>query len=139
MTRFNTLDKRLVGSATGWGSVGTKILLDQALLSPTVHAFFFPYMAVAEGAAVPQVCIDTTDLGGTIEQGVERFQNNFVQLMSTSYCFWPFVHTITFKYVPLHHRCAACADQTDTVQGRVRQLLCHDVDGNPVTLKHSSP
>eukprot|EP00419_Tripos_fusus_P011456 CAMPEP_0172660454 /NCGR_PEP_ID=MMETSP1074-20121228/4075_1 /TAXON_ID=2916 /ORGANISM="Ceratium fusus, Strain PA161109" /LENGTH=162 /DNA_ID=CAMNT_0013476073 /DNA_START=157 /DNA_END=642 /DNA_ORIENTATION=+ len=87
---FNLLERSVPGSAPAL--VAKKIFLDQVFASPFLHVFFLPYMALAEGH--------------TMEEAVGRTRENFVKLLQANYCYWPFVHCITFSVIPLRHRVA---------------------------------
>lgn len=87
---FNILERTLPGAAPG--VVAKKVLLDQLVASPLLHLVFLPYMVLAEG--------------GSSSEALARTSRKFSTVMQLSWCFWPFVHCLTFSVIPLRHRVA---------------------------------
>lgn len=85
---FAALERRFPGAAAG--NVLKKVACDQVIASPSLHVFFLPYMALAEGHG--------------LEEAKARTERKFLPLMKANYCLWPLVHLVTFSVIPPVHR-----------------------------------
>ncbi|KAJ9463085.1 Protein SYM1 [Diplonema papillatum] len=88
-TWLNFLEKHVTGASVR-AVVTKKVLCDQLVASPIVHAMFFYYMTFAEG--------------GTLQDGHQKLSDCWLRTMCFSYMLWPVAHMFTFGYVPIHHR-----------------------------------
>lgn len=70
-------------------SVLTRVLLDQAIGSPTVISLVFVASAI---------------LKGDIHRLPSMFRNQFLDTWITGMGYWPFVHTFNFRFVPQQHQ-----------------------------------
>eukprot|EP00747_Dinoflagellata_sp_TGD_P185291 gnl/TRDRNA2_/TRDRNA2_41755_c0_seq1.p1 gnl/TRDRNA2_/TRDRNA2_41755_c0~~gnl/TRDRNA2_/TRDRNA2_41755_c0_seq1.p1 ORF type:complete len:193 (+),score=16.43 gnl/TRDRNA2_/TRDRNA2_41755_c0_seq1:181-759(+) len=84
---FNFLAQRFPG--TSWQDVLRRVLADQICASPIFNLPFYPLMALLEGKPEDAWC---------------RLSTKYVHTLGVNYCFWPFVHLVTFSIVPLRHR-----------------------------------
>eukprot|EP00659_Diplonema_papillatum_P007990 gene7990-12282_t len=82
-TWLNFLEKHVTGASVR-AVVTKKVLCDQLVASPIVHAMFFYYMTFAEG--------------GTLQDGHQKLSDCWLRTMCFSYMLWPVAHMFTFGY-----------------------------------------
>ena len=73
-----------------WRAAFTRMVVDQSTAMPCNMAAFLAWPALTTGQG--------------IEAAAKRVEEHFVDSVSFALCIWPFVHPVSFKFVPLEHR-----------------------------------